>query len=250
MINGIDVSKWQGNIDWTKVGQAGIQFAMIRASYGQSGVDSYFPNNAQEAVKNHIDTGAYHYCYAMTKEQAVLEAKHFLSVIQGFTLTYPIALDLEDSSLQSLSKQVLTDIAVAFLEEVEKAGYYAMLYANKYWMTTKLDTARLEKFDFWLAEYRQGSYTYSGPVGIWQHSNMGSVSGIKGYVDLDISYKDYPVIIRQAGLNHLEGGDTMTMDEALKIIQEKTGFDNNTMLYLQFYRYGESMIIRLAQAMQ
>ena len=198
--NGIDVSKWQGVIDWTKVKASGVAFAMIRSSFGQTDVDPCFERNVVEAQKQGIDCGAYHYCYAKTVDEARQEAAFFLKTIEGKRFSFPLALDLEDPSLQPLGKEKLTAIAVAFLEELEKAGYYAILYANLYWLTALLKRETLKPYDVWLAQW-SSEPTFDGNFGIWQHSATGSVSGITGNVDLNIAYRDYPAIIKAAGLN-------------------------------------------------
>jgi len=209
MKKGIDVSKWQGVIDWEKVKAAGIEFAILRASYGDgtsrfknNGRDEKFDRNYQEAKKVGIPIGVYHYCYAKNMNEMKKEAEFFLSIINGKQFEYPIILDLEDNNQQSINKSDLTDMAIAFLEILEKNGYYAMLYANKYWLENKLDYERLKKFDIWLAQWA-AKPTWKGGFGIWQYTSDGSVSGIQGRVDMNISYKDYPTIIRQAGLNRL-----------------------------------------------
>lgn len=207
MKKGIDVSKWQGNIDWQKVKKAGIEFAILRASYGDgtsrfknNGRDEQFERNYQEAKKVGIPVGAYHYCYARNIEEAKEEAEFFLSVIKGKQFEYPVILDLEDKNQDGINRAALTDMAIAFLDMVEKAGYYAMLYSNKHWLENKLDYERLKRFDIWLAQWAKEP-TWKGNYGIWQYTSDGSVSGIQGRVDMNISYLDYPTIIKNAGLN-------------------------------------------------
>ena len=250
MLYGVDVSKWQGSIDWKKVKDSNIDFAMIRASYGLEGVDPNFVTNVRGSNQVGISAGAYHYSYAKTTEESLREAKHFLKLIERFPFQYPLALDMEDQSQAGLGKELLTDIANVFLTALEQNGYYAMLYANKYWLENKFNMERLKKFDIWLAEYGVNRVDYDGAIGMWQFTNSGLVDGINGYVDRNKSFKDYAKIIREAGLNHWGENNDMTLEEAKKIIQDKCGFDSNTMLYLEFYRYSESMITRLAEAMQ
>lgn len=207
MKKGIDVSKWQGDIDWQKVKAAGIEFAILRASYGDgtsrfknNGRDEKFDRNYQEAKKVGIPIGVYHYCYAKNMNEMKKEAEFFLSIINGKQFEYPIILDLEDNNQQSINKSDLTDMAIAFLEILEKNGYYAMLYANKYWLENKLDYERLKKFDIWLAQWA-AKPTWKGSFGIWQYTSDGNVNGITGRVDMNYSYKNYPTIIKNAGLN-------------------------------------------------
>lgn len=258
MIKGIDVSKWQGDINWKKVKNSGIKFAILRATYGTDNVDPYFKKNITEALNAGIDTGAYHYSYAINTYEAEKEAEHFLNTVKPYKMKYPLVLDIEDKTQSSLGKDKITDICIAFLSKIEKAGYYSMIYTNKNWFETKLDIDRLKNYDKWLAQYND-VLTYTEEIGIWQYSDKGKINGINGNVDMNISYKDYSGIIETAGLNNLkevsdmensEKNDTLNVEQAKKIIQDKCGFDDNTMMYLSFYKYSDSLIIRLAQAIK
>ena len=202
-IYGIDVSKWQGDIDWFKVKEDEISFAMIRSSFGMNDVDPKFTQNVAQAQANEIPCGAYHYCYAKNVAEAEQEAEFFLKTVKGWKLEYPLALDLEDVSLQSLGKETLTTVASTFLYTLENAGYYACLYANLYWVQSYLDMNKLAKYDLWLAHWAEMP-GYTGDLGMWQYTSQGNVNGISGNVDRDIAYKDYPTIIQNAGLNHLQ----------------------------------------------
>ncbi len=195
-IKGIDVSEWQGFIDWQKVKASGVQFAMIRTSYGKQSLDKKYKDNISMAQAAGIDVGAYHYCYATSVEDAKAEARHFINTIRPYKLTYPAVLDLEDHSQANLDKKLLTDIAVAFMDIVKNAGYYPMLYASKYWLESKLDYNRLKDYDIWLAQWALKP-TWNGDIGIWQYTDSGRINGINGNVDLDIAYKDYPNIINK-----------------------------------------------------
>ena len=197
---GIDVSFYQGNINWESVEKAGIQFAMIRASYGSNGVDSKFVENINNISRTFIARGAYHYCYALSKEEALAEANHFLNTVKPYKFNYPLALDFEYEPLLSLSKKDLSEIALAFCDTIEKAGYYTIIYSNLNWLVNYLDMSILNRFDIWLAQWGPQP-TFSGNFGMWQYSSTGSVEGIAGNVDLDISYRDYPSIIEKNGLN-------------------------------------------------
>lgn len=198
--NGIDVSTWQGNIDWKKVESSGIDFAMIRASYGTSSVDNQFYNNMQNISGTNINAGTYHYCYALSVDEAEAEAKNFINTIRPYSFSYPVALDIEDSSIMSLGKSTITDIATRFCNVVQDAGYYVMIYSNLNWFSNYLDLSQLSQFDIWLAQWAE-NHTFSGDLGMWQYSATGSVNGISGNVDLNISYNDYNSIIESKGLN-------------------------------------------------
>lgn len=212
MYKGIDVSTWQNNIDWNQVKESGIEFAMIREGYGKNDpnqIDDCFRRNAEEAQKNGIPFGVYHYSYAQSVNDAVNEAKFCLSNIDKYQLGYPVAFDIEDSSMQHLGKRTLTDICKAFCEQIEQAGYYAMIYCNVNWLENYLyKDELLSKYDLWLAHWEVDSPKYE--CGIWQYSDSGKVSGISGNVDLSISYKDYPSIIKANGLNSFKQDTTQT----------------------------------------
>lgn len=210
--NGIDVSRWQGNIDWTKVKAAGIDFAMIRLGYGSSngdncGIDSYFVKNVTNAAKAGVDIGCYFYSYALTAEAAKKEAQFVVDVLKSYpgVFSYPIAFDLEDPSQTSLGKTVLTNMVVEFGTTLEDAGYYCTLYSNTGWLKYYLDDTVLARFDHWVAQW-SATLSYSGSYGMWQYSSTGSVNGISGNVDLDIAYYNYPKIVRAANLNGFTRG--------------------------------------------
>ncbi|HHV11164.1 MAG TPA: hypothetical protein GXX75_12885 [Clostridiales bacterium] len=199
-IKGIDVSKWQGNIDWSKVKNDGVEFAMIRSSYGSNSLDPKFETNYQGAKDNGIAVGVYHYSYATTVAKAKTEVDFLIKTLEGKQFEYPICLDLEDKAQMSLDKKTIANIALVYFDALEEAGYYPMLYSSKGWFTGKLYDASLDVFDRWVAQWSD-VLTYTGELGMWQYSAKGSVSGISGDVDLDISYIDYESRIRWLGLN-------------------------------------------------
>ncbi len=202
-IKGIDVSKWQGVIDWSKVKSSGVEFAMIRASYGSSNLDPKFETNYQGAKDSGIAVGAYHYSHATTIEMAKIEVDFLIKTLEGKQFEYPICLDLEDKAQLDLDKKTLADIALVYFDTLTEAGYYPMLYSSKSWFTGKLYDVSLDVFDRWVAQWSD-VLTYTGELGMWQYSATGSVSGIAGDVDLDISFIDYESRIRWLGLNGLE----------------------------------------------
>ncbi len=205
---GIDISYAQTSVDWAKVKAAGVEFAMVRAGYGRelSQKDSMFESHYAGAKSVGIPVGTYWYSYAKDVDGAKEEAAACLETIRGKSFEYPVAFDIEDPSQRDLGKDVITDIAVAFLEEIEKAGYFATLYSSLDWLRNRLDYDRIRRFDLWLAQWRSAGATYENPIGLWQYTSSGSVDGIAGRVDRDIAYKDYTAIIREAGLNGLGGG--------------------------------------------
>ena len=193
---GIDVSKHNGTIDWAKVKAAGVQFAMLRAGYGRydNQKDERFESNYKGATAAGIPVGAYHYSYATTAEQAKQEAEVFLGWIKGKNLTYPVAFDIENKKQANLGVSLISDIIRAFCETVEAAGYYVVVYANKDWLTNRIDADYKSRYDIWLAQWTSQP-TYTGSYGMWQYTSDGAVDGIAGMVDMNIAYKDYPSII-------------------------------------------------------
>lgn len=201
---GIDVSTWQGDINWNKVKADGIEFAMLRSSFGKENPDKQTDNKFWQNYKNAkaagMPIGAYHYSYATTVEDAKKEAAFFLSIVKGCQFEYPVAFDIEDPSQVNLGKDRITDIIMTFCERVQAAGYYVSLYTNLDWISNRIDMSRAKAFDIWLAQW-SSKPTYSGNFGMWQYTSSGSVNGISGNVDMNIAYYDYPSIIKAAGLN-------------------------------------------------
>ncbi|MBR3417476.1 MAG: hypothetical protein IKG82_02150 [Oscillospiraceae bacterium] len=201
-MKGIDVSVHNGKIDWQKVRAAGIDFAILRAGYGKlaSQKDDRFEENYAGAKAAGIPVGAYWYSYAMTPEEAELEADVFLSVIKGKQFEFPVYFDLEEKKQFDLGKEKVSAITRAFLERVEAAGYFVGLYGSASSLTTHTADDIKSRYTIWLAHWVDHT-NYTGAYGIWQHSEKGSVDGINGSVDLDIGYKDFPTIIKAKGLN-------------------------------------------------
>lgn len=203
-LTGIDVSKHNGVIDWDKVKKSGIQFAILRCGYGRKHpdqVDEQFERNYRECKRVGMPVGVYHYSYAKDVEGAKLEADFMLELIAGKQFEYPVYFDIEDKSQKNLGKKLLTDITVAFCEKVEAAGYYTGIYSNPDWYTNRLDPSRLGKFDKWLAHWVTTPRWGNEFGGLWQYTDSGRVAGINTNVDMDVSYRDYPSIIKRAGLN-------------------------------------------------
>ena len=201
-MKGIDVSVHNGNIDWQKVKNAGIDFAILRAGYGRlaSQKDERFEQNYSGAKAAGIPIGAYWYSYAMSEDEAWLEADVFLSVIKGKQFEFPVYYDVEEKKQFALGKEKVSAIMQAFLERVEAAGYFVGLYGSASSLTTHTADDIKSRYTIWLAHWCNQT-NYTGAYGIWQHSEKGRVDGISGNVDLDIGYKDFPTIIKGKGLN-------------------------------------------------
>lgn len=195
---GIDISHHQGDIDFEKL-KGNIDFAMVRTSYGSFYEDRKYKQNIKGLEKINVPYGLYHFSYATDVETAKKEASSFINLIKNYNPTYPVVIDIEYSDRTAdVRKDTLVDIANVFCKMVEEAGYYAMIYANLDYFNNKLNSNVLDRYDKWLAQWTSKP-TYNKPFGIWQYSSKGSVPGINGNVDLNISYKDYPSIIKGNG---------------------------------------------------
>ena len=209
-IKGLDVSKFQGEVDWERVKAAGYQFAMLRAGYGFSTVDEQFRRNASECSRIGLPFGAYWFCYAVSPEAAVQEADGCINTISGYQLDYPVCYDIEQASADYAAVQgvqytpgLARQLVQSFCDRVESYGYFAMFYSNRNFLDTYLGEALAARYALWYARYTD---TFDGTdCGMWQYTSQGNVPGISGSVDLDLSYVDYPSVIRSAGLNHLTG---------------------------------------------
>lgn len=202
--HGIDVSTHQGEIDWAAVKEAGVEFAIIRTGFGRDEpdqVDRYFAANVEGAKAQGIPVGCYHYSYATSVENAVLEAQFMIKIMGDYQFEYPVVFDLEDSITQKLGKETITAIAVAFTDTIRQAGYYPALYANLNWVRNYIDMEQLKGVDLWLAQWGVEEPTYEGEYTMWQYTSDGAVPGIEGRVDQDICYVNYPEFIMANGYN-------------------------------------------------
>ncbi len=200
---GIDVSVHQGDIDWQAVKNDGIDFAMIRLAYrgyGASGnllVDQNYETNIDGALAAGLDVGVYVFSQAITPEEAIEEANLAIENLKGRNITYPVVFDMEEiagseARTYGLTPEQVTDIAIAFCETIEEAGYRPMVYGNLKWMVVNMDLTRLTEYDKWLAQYyRTPAFPYSFQM--WQYTNTGSVAGIEGNVDMNLCFTTYPV---------------------------------------------------------
>ena len=199
MIKGIDISVYQQNIDFKKVKDSGIEFVIIRGAIGAK-KDTMFENHYSNAKNAGLKVGCYYYTLAKNVAEAKGEADVFLNCIKGKQFEYPIYFDIEDPSLQNLSKQVLTNIVLTWCGKVQSAGYYVGIYANPDWFTGKLDLERLKGFDKWLAHWVSVPKWDNSFGGLWQYG-LTRVDGYNGDIDGDYSYRDYEKTIKTLGLN-------------------------------------------------
>ena len=212
----LDVSRWQGSIDWDKVKASGLVSGVMIRAMGNSAegkpskpyIDPYFARNYAECTRLGIPVGAYGYFKATNRAQADKELALFKQALTGRTFQLPVAVDIEDKLQEALSKSALTDIVAHCLSVVESWGVYAMLYAGLYFGQTNLymGGAALKPYDVWLAAYRTKKPTPGWAFGMWQYTSSGRVPGISGPVDLSHAYKDYASIIQRAGLTAVKGG--------------------------------------------
>lgn len=197
-LKGIDVSGWQGNIDFKKVKSSGVEFVIVKAGYSTSTVPTWETNFAN-AKNNGLKVGAYWYSYAKTIDEGIAEANAFIKALKGKQLDFPVYFDLEERSQFDLGKEFCTKLVEAFCGELEKAGYYVGVYSTTYWYTNYVEASVREKYPAWIADYRGKCY-YTGTYGIWQYG-VGSVPGVQYDCDLDEGYVDYSVYIKEHGLN-------------------------------------------------
>ena len=188
---GIDVSRWQEEINWSQVAKDDISFVML-GTRSKGAVDPYFHKNIQNAATNGIKVGVYIYSLATTTDMAVQEADFVLNLINDYPISYPVAFDMEDSTQGNLSKSELAAIANAFCKRISQAGYYPIIYANENWLKNKLDMSQMN-YPVWVARY-SARPTYQNPV-MWQATSSGSVNGIKTRVDIDFQFKDFSSVI-------------------------------------------------------
>ncbi len=200
---GIDVSKWQGSINWSQVASSGIEFAIIRVGYsgsstGEIKMDPYFEQNIKGALANGIKVGVYFYSQAVDEEEALVEAAWVCEVISKYQITYPVVYDCEgltSNRIAGLTKTQRSKNAAAFLSYVRLAGYSPMMYASKSDFNNMWDLGIINNCRYWLAHYTSGGLStpsdYGGSYQMWQYTSKGSVPGISGYVDMDIAYFSY-----------------------------------------------------------
>ncbi|WP_297955530.1 glycoside hydrolase family 25 protein [uncultured Ruminococcus sp.] len=200
---GIDVSVWQGKIEWDKVKASGIDYAVVRAGYGNdaSQTDKYFKANIEGAEKAGLNCGVYWYSYATSAEDAVREAEACYEVIKGHKFGYPVYYAVEDASFASLSNQQITEIINAFCSVLEKKGYYVGVKSYANFLNTRIDPSVYSKYDVWVAHYGVSKPAFNKNFNMWQFTNEGKVNGIKGYVNCNYAYLDFPKVMKNAHIN-------------------------------------------------
>ena len=195
---GIDVSKWNGNIDWNAVKNSGVSYVIIRCGYRGSTTgalieDPMFRSNIKGAKAAGLKVGVYFFTQAVNEVEAVEEASMAVSLVSSYGLNYPIFLDVESSGgrADGISRDTRTAVCKAFCATVQNSGYSAGVYANKTWFTEKINTSNLTGYKIWLAQYASTPTYTATRYDMWQYSSKGKVSGISGNVDMNISYMNY-----------------------------------------------------------
>ena len=198
---GIDVSSWQGKIDWEKVKATGIDFVMIRCGFrnltnDEIHVDKTFHYNIKEANRLNIPVGVYFYSTAINEKEALEEATFVLNLIKDYDIIYPVAYDFElfnDKRTKGISDRTINNNAVKFLDYIRAHGYNGMIYTNLNAINNHWNLNKFEGYRIWYAQYIDIS-TYEGKYDMWQYTDNGRVDGIIGGVDLNESYISYKVI--------------------------------------------------------
>ncbi len=201
--NGIDVSRYQGSINWPQVAAGGQQFAIIRLGSSNNGglyVDPYFLQNVNGAHAAGLRVGAYYYTYAHSQSAVADELSLFLNVLEGLQLEYPVFVDVEDSSLTSVGRAQLTNLVRYAMDILYQRGWYAGWYSYTNFILSYLNAAELAEYPLWLADYRSQP-GYTGTYSMWQYSATGNVSGVTGACDLNYSYQDFLPAIRAGNFN-------------------------------------------------
>lgn len=223
-IRGIDVSRWQGDIDWSVVRNGGVEFAIIKAGGSDDGYyeDSKFERNYNLAKEAGIPIGAYYFVGPdfTSREDGIADAERFIELLEGKQFEYPCYLDLESTNPED--RDGVTEACIAFCERMESAGYYTGIYASDIsGFQNRLNLGELTAFDKWVARYGSKP-VYATSYGMWQYSSTERVSGIGGNVDVNISYVDYPTIIKSRGLNgfssdpEIQNGDDEVLESEVE----------------------------------
>ena len=222
---GIDVSEFQGKIDWEKVKNDGIEFAILRCGYGMdfsNQDDVEYERNANECERLGIPYGVYLMSYANTVEKARSEAKHVLRLIEGRKISLGVWHDIEDNGTSgAINKETLTNIINTFCNTIKNAGYKVGVYANLNWLENKIEKTIKDNYDIWVAQY-YSKCEYEGKYIMWQHTSSGKVNGISTNVDMNILYEDLPVI------NNNDNNNSKTNNSAIvKSLQKALNKDYN-----------------------
>ena len=221
---GIDVSEFQGKVDWEKVKNSGVEFAILRCGYGMdfsNQDDVEYERNANECERLGIPYGVYLMSYANTVEKARSEAKHVLRLIEGRKISLGVWYDIEDNGTSgAINKETLTNIINTFCNTIKNAGYKVGVYASLNWLENKIEKTIKDNYDIWVAQY-YSKCEYEGKYIMWQHTSSGKVNGISTNVDMNILYEDLPVI------NNNDNNSKTNNSEIVKSLQKALNKDYN-----------------------
>lgn len=203
----LDVSRWQGSIDWDAVKRSGkIDGVMLRVLGSKGGkpyLDPYFARNYAECARLGLPVGGYYYTCAVTQRQTEEELAALKTALRGKTFQLPLAIDVENPRLRSLAPAKLSALVAEAAAQLEAWGLYAMVYTYTNFADTALDMAALAAYDLWIADYR--GKRPARKHGMWQYTSSGKIPGVSGPIDLSHAYKDYAGIIQRKGLGKVKG---------------------------------------------
>ena len=227
-MKGIDISKWQQNVDYSKLKSQGIEFAILRCGYGKdsSQKDSMFETHYKNLNEQGIKLGAYLYSYATSVENAKKEAENCLNFIKDKEFELPIFYDLEDKITKCLGKEIITKIAKTFCEIIENAGYKTGVYANLNWFTNFIDINEIKQYKIWLAQWSNNP-TKNFNYQYWQFTSKGKIDGIQGNVDLNFCYDSELINLKN--------------DEKEQKTEEKQGIKENTNIIEYIVKKGDNL---------
>lgn len=209
MLTGIDVSRWQGTIDWAAAAKE-IDFAILKAGGSDSGFyeDGQFRRNYNECKSNNIPVGCYYFVgknFGAQEGNGVADAKRFLEIIKGMKFEYPIYIDIEVTPTDAKSREGTTREAIAFCKYLEERGYYVGIYGSDIsTFKSRLNYADISDIDIWVAKYSTAQPSYATRWRIWQYTSSGTVAGINGRVDMNRCNTNFPLIMKSKGLNGYE----------------------------------------------
>ena len=240
-LKGIDISEFNGDIDFKKVKNE-VDFVYIRATYGRYGIDKKFRTYAKACIENNIPVGFYYYSYATNVEDSITEVDHFLEAVFEFknNITFPLCIDMEDSDGYKQkngnpSKEVLTDIVIKACEKIAEKNFIPIIYACEDWFKNKLDSEKLGSYLKWLAFWNVSEEKIDKTKNaIWQYSSKGKINGIKTDVDLDYSFVDF-IKLKEYTENV----------SRINFIKSKTLLSDIILQYFSCYKHGNELISKL-----
>lgn len=223
-MKGIDVSHWQGDIDWDKVKTSDVEFAIIKAGGSDAGFykDPKFERNYSEAKRVGIPIGSYYFVGSkcISYNDGMADAERFINFLNGKTFEYPVYIDLETTSIAD--KSGATEACIGFCETMEKSKYFSGIYASDlYGFQDRLEILKLKNIAKWVARYGSNP-TYVTDYGMWQYSSTGVINGINGNVDTNECYVDYPSIIKEKGYNGFKNTSLSEKNENTDVTDWKT----------------------------